>query len=292
MVLVRASSVEMGQGAHTVLPQITADGMSIDFKYVFNPLPDTALVPNSGPTVASRTTMIVGNTLYEAGRKLKKLLEEYAAHRFFNGQAVELKDSIFSAGDQSTSFEEVAADYLNEKGPVRVEHQYLLDPAIKWNQETFEGDSYPSYSWGCNVVELEIDRSTMEVDIKMITGVFDVGRIINPMLAMGQLEGGLLQAYGYALLERMGVRNGVYDADRFQTYIIPTFLDAPPFDFEFLEYPYTFSAPGAKGIGELPLDGLAPAVANAIEMASGMRITEIPITPESLWKAFQEQVKS
>ncbi|NCC51986.1 MAG: aldehyde oxidase [Spartobacteria bacterium] len=292
VVLIRCSSVEMGQGAHTVLPQIVADGLCADLRFVQNPLPDTALVPNSGPTVASRTTMIVGNTLYGAGRKLKAKLEAYASARFFESQAAILKDSVFSAGHDRVDFEEVALAYLKEHGPVRVEHQYELDPKIAWNQETFEGDAYPSYSWGCNVVELEIDRATLQIEVKKVTGVFDVGRVINPMLAMGQLEGGFLQAFGYALLERIGVRNGAYDADRFQTYIIPTMLDAPPFDFEFMEYPYTFSPPGAKGIGELPIDGLSPAVANAIEMAAGIRMTEIPVTPESLFEALRKQVKS
>ncbi|MGB4239679.1 MAG: molybdopterin cofactor-binding domain-containing protein, partial [Kiritimatiellia bacterium] len=114
----------------------------------------------------------------------------------------------------------------------------------------------------------------------------DIGRVINPVTAGGQVEGGLTQALGYAVMEKMGTgKNGLYDAARLQTYIIPTALDTPEFDIHFVEYPYTFAPPGAKGVGELPMDGLAPAIANAVAAATGRRLRQIPITPEAIYEA-------
>jgi CO/xanthine dehydrogenase Mo-binding subunit len=289
-VIIRASSVEMGQGAHTVLAQIVADALSIDFDHVRFPLPDTFLVPDSGPTVASRTTMVVGNTLFEAAAKMKKTLEAYASERFFEGQPCQLQDGIFRDQEgREQLFAAVAEHNIKENGITRVEHQYLLDPKIKWNQDTFEGDSYPSYSWGCNIAEVEVNPRTYEIKLKRVISVMDIGRVINPMLAKGQVEGGLVQAFGYALLEGIGIQRAEYDASRFQSYIIPTMMDVPEMDIHFIEYPYTFSPPGAKGLGELPIDGLAPAVGNAVYAATGVRLDRIPLIPERLFEAMNAQ---
>jgi CO/xanthine dehydrogenase Mo-binding subunit len=162
--------------------------------------------------------------------------------------------------------------------------QFHLPDSIQWNQKTFVGDSYPSYSWGSNVVELEIDPLTCEIFVRHVTGVYDIGRVINPVLASGQIEGGLTQALGYALMEKMAInKKGLYDADRMQTYVVPTMRDVPVFDVKFLEFPYGHAAPGAKGVGEIPMDGLGPAIANAVEAATGIRIRDLPITPEKIF---------
>ncbi|MBN1269733.1 MAG: xanthine dehydrogenase family protein [Kiritimatiellae bacterium] len=281
MLLVRVSSTEMGQGAHTVLAQIAADGLSVGLDHVRCPLPDTALVPNSGPTVASRTTMVVGHSVYCAAQKMKRALEEHASERM--GPGVVLANGIFrSPGGKSRPFAEMAARFLEEKGQLRTDFQFVLPPDLKWDQKTFRGDSYPAYAWGCNVAEVEVDPLTLEVRLKRVTACFDIGRVINLLLAKGQVEGGLVQAFGYALMEKMGVRDGRFDADRMQTYVVPTTLDIPEFDITFVEYPYDFAAPGAKGVGEMPMDGLAPAVANAVFQATGIRMRDLPITPEKL----------
>ena len=268
VVTIRVSSTEMGQGSQTVLSQIVAEGLAVDLARVRCPFPDTGLAPNSGPTVASRTTMIVGSCLFSTAARMKAALAEYAATR----KMAEL------------NFEQVAEAYLREKGPLRVEHQFALPPAIRWNQKTFEGDAYPGYSWGCNVAEVEVDTLTLEVAVKRVTACYDIGRVINPLLAKSQIEGGLTQALGYAVMEKMGIRNGRYDADRLQTYIIPTMRDVPEYDIEFVEFPCPCAEPGAKGVGEIPMDGLAPAIGNAIAQAVGWRMTDLPITPEKLYE--------
>ncbi len=290
VVNVRISSTEMGQGTLTIMPQIAADGLGVDLRHVHMPLPDTKFVPDSGPTVASRTAMVVGGTVHAAARKLKKQLEEFASKNVFAGEPVDLLDNHFTGqfSGAKRPFEQVAETFLKSNGPTRVYDQFKLPPTIKWDQKTFRGDSYPSYSWGCNVVELEIDTLTMEVALKRIWSYWDIGRIINPMLAKGQIEGGLVQALGYALMEKMDIKDGLFDANRMQTYVVPTSLDVPEMDIHFIEYPYTGSELGAKGVGEVPMDGLAPAIANAIHAATGLRMASLPITPEKIFEAVRK----
>lgn len=284
---IRISSTEMGQGTLTIMPQIAADGLRIPLDRVDCPLPDTKYAPDSGPTVASRTAMVVGSTVYGAAEMLRGQLEAYASETFFGGHPCRLEDGVFACDvvKDSRAFDEVAGRLLDEKGPQRVLNQFKLPESTRWDQKTFKGDAYPSYSWGANVVELEIDELTLEIRVTKVVSVWDIGRLMNPVLAKGQIEGGLTQALGYALMEKMGIRDGLFDADRMQTYVVPTALDTPEFDIHFMEYPYPHAAPGAKGVGEIPMDGFAPAVANAIHAATGVRMTRIPITPEALWEA-------
>jgi len=289
LVSVRVSSTEIGQGSATALSQIAADELSVGIESVGCPYPDTALVPNSGPTVASRTTMIVGATVHGAAVKMKKALEEYASDTFFKGQSAVLKGGFFRCGSKTFSFQEVAGDYLKQEGPLHIVHQFTLPPTIKWDQKTFRGDAYPGYSWGCNVAEVEVDPVTLEIHLKRVTSCYDIGRVINPLLAKGQIEGGLTQAAGYALMEKIGIKGGRFDADRLQTYIIPTALDIPEYEIHFIEFPYEHAAPGAKGVGEIPMDGLAPATANAVYQATGLRMTDLPITPEKLYERLNEK---
>ena len=285
VVNVRVSSTEMGQGTCTILPQVAAEALSIDIEDTGFPLPDTFKVPDSGPTVASRTAMVVGHTVFQAGRKLKALLEAHVAELLYDGEPVVLRNGQFKSeyGGRAISFKEGAAAYLARYGPERVYEQFHLPDYIKWNQATFEGDAYPAYSWGCNVAEVWVDPLTLEISCQKITAYYDIGRVLNPVLALGQLEGGLVQALGYALMEKIAVTGaGRYDADRMQTYVIPTMLDGPEMDIHFLEFPYTDVEPGAKGVGEIPMDGLAPAIANAVVQATGVRLRDLPLTPEKL----------
>ncbi|MFH0879145.1 MAG: xanthine dehydrogenase family protein molybdopterin-binding subunit [Lentisphaerota bacterium] len=270
---IRVSSTEMGQGSLTVLSQIAADGLGISLDRVRYPFADTGLVPNSGPTVASRTTMVVGSCVFKAAQKMKKALEDFSG--------VGLLDAA--------TFESVAAAWLKRKGALRMTHQFQLPLSVQWDQKTFQGDSYPGYSWGCNIAEVEIDTLTLEIKVPRVTACYDIGRVINPVLAKGQLEGGLTQALGYAVMEKMGIKNGKFDADRLQTYIIPTAVDAPHYDISFVECPYDHAEPGAKGVGEIPMDGLAPAIANAVEAATGLWFMDLPVTPEKLFAALRKR---
>ncbi len=286
---IRVSSTEMGQGVHTVFTQIASDALSLEPARIHYPMADTGLVPNSGPTVASRTTMVVGNVVHRASLDLKEQMEAFASEPFFNGKKVTLRSSQFTArGQKSVPFAKVAAAMLKAQDKVNGFFEFNLPPQTRWDQLHFKGDSYPGYSWSANIAEVEVDPLTCELTVTKVTAVVDVGRIINPLSATGQVEGGLTQALGYAIMEKMGTgKDGLYDASRLQTYIIPTALDIPDYDVKFVEYPYSFAPPGAKGLGELPMDGLAPAIANAVEAAAGVRIRSLPISPESIFEALQ-----
>ncbi len=138
------------------------------------------------------------------------------------------------------------------------------------------------------MAEVEIDPLTLEITVPRVYDVIDIGRVINPVTASGQVEGGLTQALGYSIMEKMQTgANGLFDAARLQTYIVPTTLDVPEYDVKFVEYPCEFAPPGAKGLGELPMDGLAPAIANALEAALNIRFRTIPIMPEDILTAVQ-----
>jgi len=289
-VRLRVSSTEMGQGAHTVLPQIAADALSVDIRRVSCPYPDTGFVPNSGSTNASRTTMIVGHVVHGAVRKMKEALETFAKETFYSGQEVQLENGFFapSWGGESTPFEEVAALYLKKNGPLSTKHVYS-GPKVEWNEAEAKGDAYYTYTWGCNVAEVEVDPLTLQIKVRRVTATYDVGRIINPVTAKGQIEGALVQALGYAVMERLQSEDGRFTADRMQTYVIPTTLDIPELDLEFLNEPFEAVAPGAKGLGELAIDGLAPAVGNAVEQATGVRLRELPLTPEKLLDAIRKK---
>jgi CO/xanthine dehydrogenase Mo-binding subunit len=284
---IRVSSTEMGQGVHTIFTQIAADALSLDPAHIRFPMADTRFVPNSGPTVASRTTMVVGNVVHRASQDLKAQIEAFASLRYFRGEKTELLDSrLVAKGRKPVAFAKAAKEMLAELGEVNGFFQFELPPNTRWDQATFKGDSYPGYSWSANIAEVEIDPLTCELAVTRVTAIVDVGRVINPTLAAGQVEGGLTQALGYAVMEKVGTgKNGLYDAARLQTYIIPTALDTPVYDVKFVEYPYSFAPPGGKGLGELPMDGLAPAIANAVEAATGKRIRQIPITPEAIFEA-------
>lgn len=285
---IRVSSTEMGQGVHTIFTQIAADALSLDPARIRFPLADTSRVPNSGPTVASRTTMVVGNVVWGAGCDLRRQIETFASTQYFRGAPCRLDHSqLLSDGRKPIPFARAAADLLAAaKAPVSGTYQFLLPPSTDWNQTTFKGDAYPGYSWSADVAEVEVDPVTCEPRVTKITSILDIGRVINPLTAKGQVEGGLVQALGYTVMERTAIgKNGNFDAARLQTYIIPTALDVPEMDIQFVEYPYTFAPPGGKGLGEMPMDGLAPAIANAIEAATGARLRTLPLNAEALFRA-------
>lgn len=254
------SNVEMGQGASTVLCRIVAEALGIPVERVAHPFPDTARVPDSGPTVASRTTMIVGRILIDAANDLRGKLGP-------------------------GPFVDAADRYLRDVGPLFGEASYVPAEGVRWDEAAYRGDAYKAFSWGADVVEVEVDTETMEVRPLRATVVVEIGRAIHPVLAAGQIEGGTLQALGYGSIEGMKSEGGRFLNDRMATYIIPTSLDAPDFEIGIEEVPYARGPFGAKGLGELPADGGAPALAAAIDHATGGFIEEIPATPERLMEA-------
>ncbi|HWN99270.1 MAG TPA: xanthine dehydrogenase family protein molybdopterin-binding subunit [Blastocatellia bacterium] len=279
---VLSASTEIGQGTRTIFCQIVADEMSLDFDLVEVEEADTSRVPDSGPTVASRTTMVVGRVVQLAAREAKEKLTRFVAERFGAAEAT-LVDGRFVAGEKElASFQEMARDYIADHHQLRVYARYASPPGIEWDDDSYSGDAYPVYSWGADVAEVEVDMDTYEVTCTKITTAQDIGRAIHPVLAAGQIEGGTLQAVGYCLLEELVWDKGRIVNDRLTNYIIPTALDAPDMETIIVENRYPHGPFGAKGVGELPMDGGAPAIAAAVFNATGAFVTEIPITPERL----------
>ena len=284
-----SGSTEIGQGTRTIFCQIVADEIGIDFDKVEIEDPDTSRVPDSGPTVASRTTMVVGRVVQLAAREAKEKLVRFVAERFGEPD-VKLIEGRFAVADQQlASFDEMAREYIEQHGELRAYEQYASPPGIHWDDDSYSGDAYPVYSWGAEVAEVEVDMDTYEVTVHRITTAQDIGRAIHPVLAAGQIEGGTLQAVGYGLLEELVWDKGRIVNNRLTNYIIPTSLDAPEMETIIVEKQYAHGPFGAKGVGELPMDGAAPAIAAAVFNATGAFVTEIPITPERLQAALENR---
>ena len=277
-----SGSTEIGQGTGTIFCQIVADELGVDFDRVEIENPDTSRVPDSGPTVASRTTMVVGRVVQLAARELKDKLTRLVAERFGAPEATIQNGRFFADGRALGDVDAIAREFVAQFGPLRAYARYASPPAIEWDDDSYSGDAYPVYSWGAEVAEVEIDLDTYETTVQKITTAQDIGRAINPLLATGQIEGGTLQAVGYGLLEELVWNKGRIINNRLTNYIIPTSLDAPEMDTIIVEKEYPHGPFGAKGVGELPMDGAAPAIAAAVFNATGAFVSEIPITPERL----------
>ena len=266
---VLSSSTDFGQGTEVLWQAIASEALGAGVEDVAVAAPDTAAVPDSGPTVASRTCMVVGGVLAKACRELRRRLEAF---------------------DPSPApFRERARRFLEEGGEGRAEGVYASPPGLEWDEERYRGDAYPAYGWGADVAEVEVDLDTFEVEVTRFLSVVDVGKAILPDLVEGQIRGGSLQSIGFAHLEVVQTREGRFLQDRMSTCIIPGTLDAPPIEVELVEEPFRHGPFGAKGVGELPMDGGAPAVVSAIEDAVGVRATHLPATPERLLEAWLEQ---
>ncbi|HEU4387807.1 MAG TPA: molybdopterin cofactor-binding domain-containing protein, partial [Blastocatellia bacterium] len=287
-VRILTGSTEIGQGTSTIFCQIVGDELGVNLEDVELEEPNTSRVPDSGPTVASRTCMVVGRVVQLAAREVKDKLMRFAAE--LSGEPdLRLVESSFVADNRRfATLAEVAREYASQRGELRCYARYASPPGIAWDDETYSGDAYPVYSWGAAVAEVEVDLDTYEVAVLKITTAQDIGRAINPTLAAGQIEGGMLQAVGYGLLEDVVWEKGRIVNNRLTDYIIPTSLDTPDIDTIIVENPYPHGPFGAKGVGELPIDGGAPAIAAAIFNATGAFVTEIPITPERLHKAMEK----
>ncbi len=244
---VRSSSTDIGQGAITIFTQIASAALGVEPSQIDVIDPSTAQVPDSGPTVASRTCMVVGGLVDRAARQLKDKL---------------------AAGDPG--------------GEVSVTLQYEPPPGIHFDDATYTGAAYPVYGWAACLVDVSVDLDTYEVHVDRCVQAVDVGKAINPVIVKGQIEGGTLQALGWAVLENVVYKDGKVMNANMTNCIVPTFADAPELETILVECPYPFGPSGAKGVGEIPMDGPAAAVANAVEDALGCAFDALPISPEAV----------
>lgn len=269
---VLSGSTEFGQGTTTLFAQIVAETLGVPLELVTVETPDTARVPNSGPTVASRTCMMVGRLLREASLELK------AAATAPGSRFPATRPALRAAGRR-----------LCGDAPVRrFEAAYRKPEWVRWDDASYSGDAYEAYSYGAMAVELEIDKATFETTIRGVWVAADIGTVVNPLFAEGQVLGGVTQGLGYALLESVAYDAGLMKNARFTDYTIPTTLDTPRMEVSFTPAPYSLGPFGAKGVGELPMDIPAPAVAAAVRHAIGRFVDTLPITPERIAAALAE----
>jgi CO/xanthine dehydrogenase Mo-binding subunit len=269
-VRVLVSSTEFGQGTNTILCQIAAETLGLEYDDVSIAPVDTSTSPNSGPTVASRTAMIIGKILQTAALKMRQTL---------------IDSGLLEPSAGREQFLAACQAYRKQFGELQSFSRYEAAPNIFWNDELYSGEAYGAYAWAVYVAEVTVDTSTYSVAIDDFVALQEIGKVIHPILAAGQIEGGVAQAIGYALYEKVVWKDGRMINNQMTNYIMPTAEDLPPIRVFFEEVPYQYGAYGAKGIGELPMDGPAPAIVNAVVQATGINFTSIPLLPEDIFRA-------
>jgi CO/xanthine dehydrogenase Mo-binding subunit len=272
-VRVLVSNTEFGQGTNTILTQVAAEALGLDYEDVTMAAPDTGIVPNSGPTVASRTSMVVGRIIERAGLQLLALLREQAGL-----VSSHTREEFFAACDR----------YRAAKGEVISLCRYEAPPGIHWDDLNYHGEAYGAYAWAVYVAQVAVDTVTYSAEVEEIWAVQEAGRVLHPVMAAGQVEGGIAQAIGFALYEKVVLQDGRMANNQMTNYIMPTAEDVPPIHVYFEQSHFPHGGFGAKGIGELPHDGPAPAILNAIRDATGISFNAVPLLPEDLYARLVE----
>ena len=269
-VRVLVSSTEFGQGTNTVLCQIAAEALDLPYEDVRIAQPDTNQVPNSGPTVASRTAMVVGSLVRSAALGIKQTL---------------IAGGMMGGSYSAEEFRAACRRYIAEHGELRSLARYEPPAGVFWDDQTYRGEAYAAFAWAVYVAEVAVDLSTYSARVEDFVALQEVGKVLHPVLAKGQIAGGVAQGIGFALYEKVIWQNGRMQNGQMTNYIMPTSADLPPIRIFFEEMGNVHGAYGAKGIGELPMDGPAPAIVNAIEDALGTRFDSVPLLPEDIFEA-------
>lgn len=270
-VRILVSSTEFGQGTNTILSQVAAEALGIPYEQIEVEQPDTSIVPNSGPTVASRTAMIVGKLIERVSEQILAALRSTA----------DLPER-----HTVSDFKQAVANYLAGGHDPSFSLRYEPVKPVYWDDELYRGDAYPAYAWAVYVAEVAVDMTTYSATVTRFDALQEVGKVMHPVLAKGQVEGGVAQGIGYALYEKCVWKDGRMMNNQMTNYIMPTSADLPPIHVHFDEVPSVHGPGGAKGIGELPMDGPAPAILNAIENATGVSFNTIPLLPEDIFERF------
>ena len=269
-VCVLVSSTEFGQGTNTVLCQIAAEALGLRYEDVRIAPADTDRVPNSGPTVASRTAMVVGSLVRSACLGIEQTL---------------IATGTLHKSHSPEEFRTACKKYIAAHGELRSFAHYQTPEGIFWDDQNYRGEAYASFAWAIYVAEVVVDLSTYSARVEDFVALQEIGRVLHPILAKGQIAGGVAQGIGFALYEKVVWNNGRMQNGQMTNYIMPASTDLPPIRVFFEEMGNIHAAYGAKGIGELPIDGPAPAIVNAIEGALGTHFDSIPLLPEDIFEA-------
>lgn len=283
---VQIGGTEIGQGAKTVMAQITGEVLGIPLERIRVHQTDSAFVPDSGPTVASRTTIFSGNAVLLACTEIADRLKEISAqHLGVDRDKIQLLDGYAQDldGKQKVLISQIAAEALSKNVSLSA-MGWFKTPPLTYTKETGYGEAYITYSYATQIVVVEVDMLTAHVQVKEVYAAHDVGKAIHLDGVYGQVHGGFVQGMGYALYEHL-VHNALGEliTDNFNTLTIPTIHETPEvFEVSIVEHPFSQGPFGAKGIGEPSLIPAPAAIANAVSHAIGSRVTRIPITKDEL----------
>jgi CO/xanthine dehydrogenase Mo-binding subunit len=290
-VTVLAGCADLGQGSDTVLCQIVAEELGVDYEDVFITSADTAVTPEAGATSASRQTYISGNACKAAAKMAKETLLKVAAEILGTEiSKVDIKEKrafIVDSPENYITYTDIMAG-LKARGMIALGSGYFNPSTSALDPQTMQGVPYAIYAFATHVTEVEVDTITGEVEVLKVVAAHDVGRGINKANIEGQIEGGCLMGTGYALTEKLEVKDGVMENPSFSKYLIHTAKDMPEIHPIIVEAPTESGPFGAKGVGEPALIPVAPSILNAIYDAVGVRFTELPVSPESIVAALNK----
>lgn len=294
-VLVSIGAVDCGQGSTTVLAQIAAEELGIPVSMITITCADTGCTPDSGTTAATRQTYTSGNAIRLACQKAKRILLEWAAKELgtntIEGLVIEDgKIMVKRHTQKSISFKE-ACGKARFAGNRLIGEASFTTHATQVSMENGQGAPYWPYAFGTQIAEVEVDTETGKVGVLRVIAAQDVGKAINPKSVEGQIEGGIGQGLGWSTLEEVKLDKGKITNPAFSSYLIPTVLDMPEIEAHIVEAQEPTGPFGAKGVGEPAMLSTAPAVLNAIYDAIGVRINDLPATPEKILAALQEKDK-
>ena len=272
---------DYGQGSRTVFTLIAAEELGVSPDRILMQRPDTDTAVESGPTVASRSTMLGGNAARIATGNLRQTLD-YAAADLLGcelHQLVRHGEAYVGPTEEPVSWEKVV-DHAREMGLTLSAHGKWTAPTIAWDHHHGRGTPYMAYHFATQVAEVEVDMRTGNVQVVGFWAVHDPGKVIFPQGAYGQLYGGIAQGLGYALMEQMTYSNGYLQETNFESYLIPTSVDVPEITVQFAESPFSKGPYGAKNVAEPSMVPSAPAILNAIYHATGSRVRDLPANLE------------
>ncbi len=282
-VVLSCGLVDMGQGAATTISIVAAEELGVTLDRIRFLNADTTSIPDSGPTVASRTSLMAGNAARIGAQELLKRLRPVAAEMIGCPEAsLIFKDNAITStieGSRTLGFGELAAECF-QKGISLFAHGWYKAPSTTWDENTGQGDAYYTYVYGANLAEVEVDTKTGQVKVTRFISSHDVGRTLNMGGAKGQVFGGVAMGLGYALLEDYAEENAVPTPANFDEYLLPTICDMPETDIIFIENPDSLGPFGAKSLGEPACEIAAPAIVNAVADATGIRVRDLPLTLE------------
>jgi CO/xanthine dehydrogenase Mo-binding subunit len=274
---------DYGTGSRTVFTLIAAETLGLRPERIKMLRPDTDTALDSGPTVASRATVLGGNATHVTAMRLDSLLMRAAADLFGcqDAQVMRHDERYIGPNEEPASFEQVV-DHARQMGLTLSTHGRWNMPEIQWSFEQGQGKPYFAYHFGAQVAEVLVDTGTGKVEVTGIWAAHNTGKIIFPQGALGQLYGGITQGLGYALMERVDFDDGYIQATNFDEYLIPTAMDTPEIVGAFVEKPFAHGPFGAKNLGEPSMVPAAPAILNAIFHATGRRIRNLPANLEKV----------